>query len=158
MTDKQKIFADEYLIDLNATRAYKAAYPRVKKDNVAATNGGRMLRNAEVKKYIAEQLEKMHNEKTADAQEVLEYLTAVLRGESSAEEIVVEGCGDGHSEAKIMEKGPSEKERLKAAELLGKRFGLYTEKVEVKDETERAEKLSNIENILNQMKPVQEGD
>ena len=158
MTDKQKIFADEYLIDLNATRAYKAAYPREKKDNVAATNGGRMLRNAEVKKYIDEQLEKMHNEKTADAQEVLEYLTAVLRGESSAEEIVVEGCGDGHSEAKIMEKGPSEKERLKAAELLGKRFGLYTEKVEVKDETERAEKLSNIENILNQMKPVQEGD
>ena len=158
MTDKQKIFADEYLVDLNATRAYKAAYPRVKKDNVAATNGGRMLRNAEVKKYIDEQLEKMHNEKTADAQEVLEYLTAVLRGESSAEEIVVEGCGDGHSEAKIMEKGPSEKERLKAAELLGKRFGLYTEKVEVKDETERAEKLSNIENILNQMKPVQEGD
>lgn len=158
MTDKQKIFADEYLMDLNATRAYKAAYPRVKKDNVAATNGGRMLRNAEVKKYIDEQLEKMHNEKTADAQEVLEYLTAVLRGESSAEEIVVEGCGDGHSEAKIMEKGPSEKERLKAAELLGKRFGLYTEKVEVKDETERAEKLSNIENILNQMKPVQEGD
>mgnify|MGYP004532662165 FL=1 len=158
MTEKQKIFADEYLIDLNATRAYKAAYPRVKKDNVAATNGGRMLRNAEVKKYIDEQLEKMHNEKTADAQEVLEYLTAVLRGESSAEEIVVEGCGDGCSEAKIMEKGPSEKERLKAAELLGKRFGLYTEKVEVKDETERAEKLSNIENILNQMKPVQEGD
>lgn len=158
MTEKQKIFADEYLIDLNATRAYKAAYSRVKKDNVAATNGGRMLRNAEVKKYIDEQLEKMHNEKTADAQEVLEYLTAVLRGESSAEEIVVEGCGDGCSEAKIMEKGPSEKERLKAAELLGKRFGLYTEKVEVKDETERAEKLSNIENILNQMKPVQEGD
>lgn len=158
MTDKQKIFADEYLIDLNATRAYKAAYPRVKKNNVAATNGGRMLRNAEVKKYIDEQLEKMHNEKTADAQEVLEYLTAVLRGESSAEEIVVEGCGDGYSEAKIMEKGPSEKERLKAAELLGKRFGLYTEKVEVKDETERAEKISNIENILNQMKPVQEGD
>lgn len=158
MTDKQKMFADEYLIDLNATRAYKAVYKSVKKDTVAATNGGRMLRNAEVKKYIDEQLEKMHNERTADAQEVLEYLTSVLRGESSAEEIVVEGCGDGCSEAKIMEKGPSEKERLKAAELLGKRFGLYTEKVEVKDETERAEKLSNIESILNQMKPVQEGD
>lgn len=158
MTDRQKRFADEYLIDLNATRAYKAAYPRVKKDNVAATNGGRMLRNAEVKKYIDEQLEKLHNERTADAQEVLEYLTKVLRGESAAEEIVVEGVGDGFTEAKIVEKGPSEKERLKAAELLGKRFGLYTEKIEVKDETERAEKLSNIESILNQMKPVQEGD
>lgn len=158
MTDKQKIFADEYLIDLNATRAYKVAYPRVKNDATAAAAAARMLRNVKVKKYIDEQLEKLHNERTADAQEVLEYLTSVLRGESSAEEIVVEGCGDGCSEAKIMEKGPSEKERLKAAELLGKRFGLYTEKVEVKDETERAEKLSNIESILNQMKPVREGD
>ena len=35
MTEKQKIFADEYLIDLNATRAYRVAYPSVKKDEVA---------------------------------------------------------------------------------------------------------------------------
>lgn len=158
MTDRQKRFAEEYLIDLNATRAYKAAYPRVKNDATAAAAAARMLRNVKVKSYIDEQLEKLHNERTADAQEVLEYLTKVLRGESAAEEIVVEGVGDGFTEAKIVEKGPSEKERLKAAELLGKRFGLYTEKVEVKDETERAEKLSNIENILSQMKPVQEGD
>lgn len=158
MTDKQKMFADEYLIDLNATRAYKAVYKSVKKDTVAATNGGRMLRNAEVKKYIDDQLQKMHNEKTADAQEVMEYLTSVLRGKSSSEEIVVEGCGDGYSEAKIMEKGPSEKERLKAAELLGRRFGLYTDKVEVQDETERAKKMDNISSILEQMQPMQDGD
>ena len=84
MTEKQKIFADEYLIDLNATRAYKVAYPNVKNDAVAAAAAARLLRNVKVKNYIAEQMEKIHNEKTADAQEVIEYLTSVLRGESTA--------------------------------------------------------------------------
>lgn len=130
MTEKQKRFCDEYLIDCNATRAYKTVYKNVKSDVVAATNGGRLLRNAEVQKYIAEQMEEIHNEKTADAQEVIEYLTSVLRGESTAQEIVVEGTGDGCSEARTMEKAPSEKERLKAAELLGKRYALFTDKVE----------------------------
>lgn len=130
MTEKQKRFCDEYLIDCNATRAYKTVYKNVKSDVVAATNGGRLLRNAEVQNYIAEQMEKIHNEKTADAQEVIEYLTSVLRGESTAQEIVVEGTGDGCSEARTMEKSPSEKERLKAAELLGKRYSLFTDKVE----------------------------
>lgn len=130
MTEKQKRFCDEYLIDCNATRAYKTVYKNVKSDVVAATNGGRLLRNAEVQKYIAEQMEEIHNEKTADAQEVIEYLTSVLRGESIAQEIVVEGTGDGCSEARTMEKSPSEKERLKAAELLGKRYALFTDKVE----------------------------
>ena len=52
MTDKQRIFADEYLKDLNGTRAYKVAYPNVKKDTVAATAAGRLLRNVEVHSYI----------------------------------------------------------------------------------------------------------
>ena len=136
MTEKQKIFADEYLIDLNATRAYKVAYPNVKNDAVAAAAAARLLRNVKVKNYIAEQMEKIHNEKTADAQEVIEYLTSVLRGESTAQEIVVEGTGDGCSEARTMEKSPSEKERLKAAELLGKRYSPFTDKVETTMEVE----------------------
>lgn len=131
MTEKQKMFADEYLIDLNATRAYRAVYKTIKNDGVARRNGSRLLTNADIKKYIDERLEEIRNEKTADAQEVMEYLTAVLRGESTSEEIVVEGFGDGMSEARTMEKKPSERDRLKAAELLGKRFGLYTDKVEM---------------------------
>ena len=131
MTEKQKMFADEYLIDLNATRAYRAVYKTIKNDGVARRNGSRLLTNADIKKYIDERLEEIHNEKTADAQEVMEYLTAVLRGESISEEIVVEGLGDGMSEARAMEKRPSERDRLKAAELLGKRFGLYTDRVEM---------------------------
>lgn len=131
MTEKQKRFCDEYLIDCNATRAYKAVYKNVKSDDAARVNASRLLTNANVKKYIADRMEEIHNEKTADAQEVIEYLTAVLRGQSTAHEIVVEGTGEGCSEARTIEKAPSEKERLKAAELLGKRYALFTEKVEM---------------------------
>ena len=130
LTEKRKLFADEYLIDLNASRAYRVAYPRVKDGDVAAAAASRLLKIEEVKKYGADQMEEIHNEKTADAQEVIEYLTAVMRGKSNAEEIVVEGIGDGCSEARAITKGPSEKERLKAAELLGKRYALFTDKVE----------------------------
>lgn len=55
-----------------------------------------MLKNVEVKTYIEEQLNKMASKSVADAEEVMKYLTSVLRGESSSEEIVVEGCGDGY--------------------------------------------------------------
>ena len=130
MTEKQKRFCDEYLSDLNATRAYKAVYKSVKSDEVAKAAASRLLTNVNVKKYIDGRMEELHNEKTADAQEVIEYLTSVLRGESIAQEIVVEGTGDGCSEARTMEKAPSEKEKLKAAELLGKRYALFTDKIE----------------------------
>ena len=130
MTEKQKRFCDEYLIECNATRAYKTVYQNVKSDEVARKAGSRLLTNVDVKNYIADRMEEIHNEKTADAQEVIEYLTSVLRGESIAQEIVVEGTGDGCSEARTMEKAPSEKEKLKAAELLGKRYALFTDKVE----------------------------
>ena len=129
MTEKQKRFCDEYLIDLNGTRAYKAAYPKVKNDNAAHACASKLLRNATIRAYLDERLEQLHNERTADAAEVMEYLTAVLRGES--EVVVVESVGDGCSEARTITKPPDERERLKAAELLGKRFGLFTDKVNV---------------------------
>ena len=149
MTGKQKRFCDEYLIDCNATRAYKVAYPNVKKDEVASVNGSKLLRNTKVKTYIDEQLQKIENDKIADVKEVMEYLTSVLRGETKSAEIVVEGIGDGCSEAREMLKEPSEKDKLKAAELLGKRYGMWREKVEVSGIDEEKSKLDN---ILRQMR------
>lgn len=143
MTEKQKIFADEYLIDLNATRAYKIAYPSIKKDSVAAQAGSRMLRNVKVKKYIDEKLQEIHDKKTADIKEVMEYLTSVLRGESESEEIVVEGVGDGCSEARTMTKKPSEKDRLKAADLILKRFD--------KTDDGRKDALSKLDEVLKEI-------
>lgn len=130
LTDKQIIFANEYLVDLNATRAYKKAYPKVKKDSVAASNGNRLLRNAKVKNYIDEQLKKIEDESIADAAEVMKYLTAVMRDEVTEEVVVVEGEGEGCSSARVVRKHMSAKDRNKAAELLGKRYRLFTEKIE----------------------------
>lgn len=126
MTEKQKRFADEYIIDLNGTRAYKAAYPSVKSDHTATVNAGRLLTNADIKSYVDERIAEIRSKKTAEATEVMEYLTSVMRGESTADVVVVDGDG-----ARIINKNPDEKERLKAAELLGKRFGLFRENVEI---------------------------
>lgn len=129
MTDNQRKFCDEYIIDCNATRAYLAAYPHVKNEHSARTLASRLLTKVDIKTYIDEQLEKISNDKIADAKEVMEYLTSVLRGESLSEIVVVEGEGDGCSSARRMDKAPDEKERLKAAELLGKRYGLFKDNV-----------------------------
>lgn len=121
MTEKQKRFADEYLIDLNATRAYKVAYPSVKNDATAAAAASRLLNNVNIKNYIDERLDEIKTEKTADATEVLETLTAILRGEVTEQVPLL--CGDGCQ--KLAPKGTAVKDRLKAAELLGKRYALF---------------------------------
>lgn len=134
MTDKQKRFADEYLIDCNIARAYRAAYPHVKSVVVASTNGGRLLKKAEVKTYIDEQMQKIQSSKIAKAEEVLESLTAILRGETEDQVVVTEGQGEGYSQARIIEKRVSEKDRLKAAELLAKYHQLLVPKVQIEAE------------------------
>lgn len=88
----------------------------------------------EVHSAIQEELEKIKSLQIADADEVLKYLTSVLRGETQSEIVVVEGCGMGESVARTMQKAPDEKERLKAAELLGKRYGLYVDNSKIKAE------------------------
>ena len=128
MTEKQKRFADEYLIDCNATQAaIRAGYS----EKTARAIGNENLTKPDIKTYIDERLEKMSSEKIADAAEVIKYLTSVMRGESTAEVVVVEGCGDGYSEARRVDKAPDEKERLKAAELLGKRYSLFKDSVKL---------------------------
>ena len=56
MTDAQKRFCDEYLIDLNATRAYKVAYPNCKKDETARANGSRLLTKANIQIYVSDKI------------------------------------------------------------------------------------------------------
>lgn len=77
MTEKQKIFADEYLIDLNATRAYKVAYPRVKNDEVAAAAATRLLRNVKVAAYISERMKERQKRTEVTQDRVIEELAAI---------------------------------------------------------------------------------
>ena len=125
MTDKQRKFCDEYLIDCNATRAYKVAYPNIKNDNVASAAGTRLLGNVKIKAYIEARLEEMSSAKVASAEEVMKYLTSVMRGEHTEQIPLLIGEGI----QKLADKDIGAKERLKAAELIGKRYGLFSDKV-----------------------------
>ena len=131
MTEKQRLFCIEYLIDLNATRAYLEVYENVKKESVAAAAASRLLKNVKIKKIIEEELEKIKSEKIADATEILEHLTAVMRGEVTEERAMVVGLGDYESKIDTIEIQATPKDRNKAAELLAKRYGLLTDNINV---------------------------
>ncbi len=127
LNEKQKIFAYEYLIDLNATQAaIRAGYS----NKTAYSQGQALLKKHEIKTYIEERLAEKEKSRIASQDEVLEYLTSVIRGQSTASVVVIEAFGDT-TKAREMDKAPDEKERLKAAELLGKRYGLYADKLKV---------------------------
>lgn len=127
MTDRQRRFCDEYLIDLNATQAaIRAGYS----EKYANTNVTKLLQNTTIQEFISKRMAEKEDDLIAKQDEVLRFLTSVMRGESVAEIVVVEGCGKGYSKARNMQKAPDQGERLKAAELLGKRYGLYTDRVE----------------------------
>ena len=128
LTVKQQRFCDEYLVDLNATQAaIRAGYSVRSARQIADRN----MSNVDIQEYIMARMAEKESQLIADQDEVLKYLTSVLRGESRSEEIVIENVGDYVSEARTMEKAPSEKDRLKAAELLGKRYNLFSDKMKV---------------------------
>lgn len=125
MNAKQRRFCDEYLIDCNATQAaIRAGYSKKTAKQIGQEN----LTKPDLKSYIDEQLEILHNQKTADAQEVLEYLTSVMRGEHTEQTLKLVGEGV----QTITEIDVAAKERLKAAELIGKRYGIWKDNVDVK--------------------------
>lgn len=127
MTDKQRKFCDEYLIDCNATRAYKVAYPNIKSDDAARACASKLLTKANIKAYIDSRLEEMSSAKVASAEEVMKYLTSVMRGECTEQIPLLIGEGI----QKLADKDIGAKERLKAAELIGKRYGLFSDKVNI---------------------------
>lgn len=124
MTPRQRKFCDEYLISGNATdAAIKAGYS----PKTAKQTGSENLAKPDLKAYIETELEKLHSAKIADAQEVLEYLTSVMRGEHT--EQVLKLVGDGIQT--VTDIDVSAKERIKAAELIGKRYALFSDKMDL---------------------------
>lgn len=127
MTEKQKMFCDEYLIDLNGTRAYKAVYSNIKSDNAAAVRASRLLDQKDINEYIQKRLKELESKRVATVQEIMEYYTSVMRGESISSVLAL--AGDGVQE--VIKKPPDEKERLKAAEALARRFGLFKDNIDI---------------------------
>ncbi|MEE0420026.1 MAG: terminase small subunit [Lachnospiraceae bacterium] len=146
LTAKQKIFAEEYLVDLNATRAYKAAYPRVKKDETAASAAARMLRNVNVAAYVEERMQERQKRTEITQDRVLEELAAIAfaratdYAEVKQDRVIIKDTADltenqikaiaGIKEGKFgIELKLNDKE--KALELLGRHLGMFKEKVEL---------------------------
>lgn len=123
MSLKQQRFADEYIISGNATQAaVKAGYS----SKYANTNASKLLQNTTIKSYIDERLAQLASDKIATQEEVLTYLTSVMRGETQEQTL----CSIGELGQEVIDIDVGAKDRIKAAELLGKRFRMWTEKVE----------------------------
>lgn len=124
LTERQRRFCEEYLIDGNASQAaIRAGYSKRSATVVSTT----LMKNPQVQAYLKELLEKLHSAKVANAQEVLEYLTSIMRGEQREQTLKL--IGDGMQDITAID--VAAKDRLKAAELLGKRYGIFKENVGV---------------------------
>lgn len=158
LTEKQKLFCDEYLIDLNITRAYKAAYPSCKSDEAAASNGNRLIRNDKVKDYIAERIKEREQRTEITQDQVLKELAKIAFAnitdfvdivettsinyeygeEETTKEVDIKATKD-ISQDKIgaiasIKQGANgieikTNDKVKALELLGKHLGMFTENI-----------------------------
>mgnify|MGYP000251171697 CR=1 FL=1 len=170
MTEKQKIFADEYLIDLNATRAYKVAYPRVKSDETAAAAAARLLRNVKVAAYVEKRMQDRQKRTEITQDMVLQELAAIAFAKATDFAQIVNGnvvltdrviltntadLSEGQMKAIAgIKKGKNGIElklndKEKALELLGRHFGMFKDKLEVSGLDEEKNKLDD---ILQQMR------
>ena len=125
LNEKQKAFADYYIESLNATESYQKAYEC--SYNTARTNGARLLTNANIKKYIDDIMQLKDESRIASQDEILQILTDIARGITEEEVVSFSQMGD---ELRTTKK-PSIKDRMKASELLGKRYRLFVDKVEM---------------------------
>ena len=120
MTKRQEMFCQEYVISGNATSAaIKAGYSV----SSAYSQGQRLLKNDEVQDKIRALSDEIRTEKIIDARKMQEVLTSIILQESQEEVIVVEGCGDGVSEAVTKTKTASQSDRIKAIQLLARMQG-----------------------------------
>ena len=125
LNDKQKAFADYYIESLNATESYMKVYEC--SYNTARTNGARLLTNANIKKYIDEVMSAKDESRIASQDEILQILTDIARGITEEEVVQFSQLGE---ELRTTRK-PTIKDRMKASELLGKRYRLFVDKAEL---------------------------
>ena len=159
LTEKQKLFANEYLIDLNATRAYKSAYPRIKSDDVAAQAGSRMLRNVKVSEYIQKRIDERQKRTEVTQDMVIKELAAIAFAKATDYALVRNGNVEIRDTDELTEEqikaiaGIKEgkfgieiklNDKEKALELIGRHLGMFKDKVEVSGLESEKTKLDDL--------------
>lgn len=163
MTEKQKIFADEYLIDLNATQAYKVAYPNVKKDETAASAAARLLRNVNVQEYIDKRMKDREKRTEVTQDRVIQELASIafakvtdyvsIRSNGTASIVVMKSTDDLTDDQVRAIAGIKEgtngieiklNDKEKALELLGRHLGMFRDKVDVSGKVETNDPFSGL--------------
>ncbi|MGN9065460.1 terminase small subunit [Ligilactobacillus agilis] len=122
LTPKQQTFVDEYIISGNATQSYLKAGYKVS-ENVAAANANRLLRNAKIKAELERRTNEIRAGKVMTMQEVMERLTKMANGEIKEEQVTNKG--------EVVLIGTKNSDQIRAMELIGKRYGAWTDKKEV---------------------------
>lgn len=116
-------FCHEYIKDMNATQAaIRTGYSK----NTANRIGSRLLSNVDIKSRVAELRDAYLDENIMTAKQVEYELTRIALGLSKEKQVVIEGTGEGCSEARIIDKPPDERSRLKALELMAKRHRILS--------------------------------
>lgn len=137
LTEKQRRFVDYYVETGNKTEAAKkAGYS----EKTAASIGDENLRKPAIKAAIDARLRELEDKRIAKADEVMKFLTSTLRGEVKEERVVVEGTGDGRSDARIITVQVSARDRLEAAKSLLKRYPMQ---LDAKEQKLKLQKLEN---------------
>ena len=136
LTEKQRRFVDYYVETGNKTEAAKkAGYS----EKTAASIGDENLRKPAIKAAIDARLKELEDKRIAKADEVLQFLTSTLRGEVKEERVVVEGTGEGRSDARIIKVQVSARDRLEAAKSLLKRYPMQLDAKEQKLKLQKLE-------------------
>lgn len=134
LTPKREKFCQQMAKLGNQYEAYKKAYncQNMKRETID-NNAYKLMQCNEIKTRLQELAEEIKTKNIASAQEIQEYLTRVMRGKEKEECVTVEGQGDGYSEARIIKKQVTPKDRTKAAETLAKMTGCFDIKVKIEN-------------------------
>lgn len=132
MNEKQEIFVREYLKDFNGTRAYKEAYKSCKKDDTARTNASRLLANANIQRAIQEQSSKRLEEIDIDVAYIVNNIKEVT-----------ERCMKQDEQGRF-----DAKNSLRGLELLGKYKAIFSDNVNLNDNTKSTSLLESINKQL----------
>lgn len=125
LTVKQEAFCREYIKSGNATESYKLAGYSVKSDNAAGVEGHKLLRNPKIQKRLKDRMQEISDKSIVKEVEILEILSRIARGTEVITEVEVTLQG----EKVEVDRAPSIPNRIKALELLGKRYAMWTDKI-----------------------------